>query len=108
MGWATLAIEKLQKGETVQIRPKGQSMKGKVESGSLVTIEPLFDKIILIGDIVLCNVKGNQYLHLVKAINDGRYLIGNNRGGTNGWIGKNSVFGKCTKIENNCNNLIRN
>ena len=30
MSWAKFAIEKLKEGETVQIRPRGHSMKGKV------------------------------------------------------------------------------
>jgi hypothetical protein len=28
-------------------------------------------------DIVLCKVAGNEYLHIVKAIRDRRYQIGN-------------------------------
>jgi hypothetical protein len=35
-------------------------------------------------DIVLCRVSGNQYLHLVKAIQGERFQIGNKRGGING------------------------
>lgn len=99
MSWATYAIEKLKNGETVQIRPKGQSMKGKVDSGSLVTIEPIFSRVLKTDDIVLCKVKGNQYLHLIKAIKGNKYLIGNNRGGINGWISIQSIFGIATKIE---------
>jgi hypothetical protein len=33
MGWATQHIAKLQRGETVQFRPRGDSMRGKVDSG---------------------------------------------------------------------------
>jgi hypothetical protein len=44
-------------------------------------------------------VKGNEYLHLIKAVQDKRYQIGNNRGKINGWIGQNSIFGKLVKIE---------
>jgi len=36
-------------------------------------------------------VKGSDYLHLIKAVNQGRFLIGNNRGGTNGWEGHTCV-----------------
>ena len=80
-------------------------MKGKVDSGSLVTVEPIEDKRTLrVGNIVLCRVRGREYLHLIKAILDhakknSRYQIGNNRGGTNGWIGHNGIFGLCTKVE---------
>jgi hypothetical protein len=35
----------------------------------------------------------------VKAIDGSRFQIGNNRGFINGWIGPNSIYGKCTRIE---------
>ena len=100
MGWAQGHIARLLEGETVQFRPRGQSMKGKVDSGSLVTVRPLQEADELRkGDVVLCKVRGSEYLHIVKAIQGPRYQIGNNRGGINGWIGSNGIFGLCTKIE---------
>jgi hypothetical protein len=99
MGWATGHIEKLRKGETVQFRPRGHSMKGKVESGNLCTVTPVQCEALEVGDIVLCKVKGAEYLHLIKAIQNGRFQIGNNRGGINGWIGSNGIFGKCISVE---------
>ena len=101
MGWATSYIAKLKNGETVSFRPRGDSMKGKIESGQLCTIEPITDfSDLRKDDIVLCKVNGNQYLHLIKAIQGSRFQIGNNRGKINGWVGTNSIFGKCVKIEN--------
>lgn len=107
MSWATAHIEKLSKGETVSFRPRGGSMRGKIDNGQLVTVEPL-EEDPSVGDIVLCKVKGNEYLHLVKAIkgkNDKRrFQIGNNRGGINGWIGQRQIHGICTKVMNStCN-----
>jgi hypothetical protein len=99
MGWASHYIEKLHEGETVQFRPRGSSMKGKIESGQLCTVEPVGDSLLSVGDIVLCKVGRNQYLHLVKAIQDGRYQIGNNRGRINGWISAKAIYGKCVKVE---------
>ena len=100
MGWATAYIAKLKTGEPVSFRPTGGSMTGKIESGQLCTVEPIIDASVLhVGDIVLCKVGGNQYLHLVKAIKEGRFQIGNNRGFINGWIEPDAVFGKCTKVE---------
>lgn len=98
MGWASHYIERLQKGETVSFRPRGGSMKGKVESGQLVTVVPV-DRALEEGDIVLCRVGGNEYLHLVKAIDGDRFQIGNNRGGINGWVTKTGIFGRCVRIE---------
>ena len=97
MGWASAYIAALQEGGTVQFRPRGNSMQGKVESGQLCTVEPVDPATV--GDIVLCKVNGKQYLHLVKAIQGKRFQIGNNRGRTNGWVGANSIYGKCTKVE---------
>jgi len=99
MGWATHYIAQLQNGETVEFRPRGHSMKGKVESGQLVTVEPVGDRKLKKGDIVLCKVSGNQYLHLIKAIQGNRYQIGNNVGGINGWIGINAIYGICIAVE---------
>ncbi|MEP7290096.1 MAG: S24 family peptidase [Chloroflexota bacterium] len=99
MGWATFAIEALKRGETVNIKPHGQSMRGKVNDGDTVTLEPADPAKLTVGDIVLVRVKGNILLHLIKAINGERFLIGNNRGGTNGWVGHNCIYGIATKVE---------
>jgi len=99
LGWATHYIEKLRTGETVSFRPRGLSMKGRIESGHLCTVVPVDCSTLSVGDIVLCKVRGAEYLHLVKAISGDRFQIGNNRGGINGWIGVTGIFGKCIRIE---------
>src|SRR3954454_23075030 len=98
MGWAANHVQKLRAGETVQFRPRGHSMRGKIESGQLVTVEPAPER-LEVGDVVLCRVRGAEYLHLVKAVRGGRYLIGNNRGGVNGWASRSAIFGKCVRVE---------
>jgi SOS-response transcriptional repressor LexA len=100
MSWATLYIQKLKNNETVTFRPRGNSMTGKIESGQLCTVEPIknYDELKK-GDIVLCKVNGNQYLHLISAISGDRFQISNNHNFVNGWTNKNSVYGKLTKIE---------
>jgi SOS-response transcriptional repressor LexA len=100
MSWAKFAVEKLQEGKTVQIRPRGHSMKGKVDDGALVTLEPCLADSLEVGDIVLVRVNGHHYLHLIKAKDSkGRFQIGNNRGGINGWVRATAIYGKATKIE---------
>lgn len=98
MGWANGYIEALLRGETVQFRPRGNSMSGRIESSQLVTVVPLAERMPRVGDIVLCTANGTQYLHLVKAISGERYQIGNNRGRINGWISLRNIFGICTRI----------
>ena len=100
MGWATAYIAKLKNGETVSFRPRGNSMQGKIESGQFCIVEPISYCLSLQkGDIVLWKVNSNEYLHLIKAMNGKQFQIGNNRGRINGWIGTNSIYGKCVKIE---------
>ncbi len=99
MSWATSYIEKLKSGETVQFRPRGNSMVGKIDSGNLCTVEPAQIEGLEVGDIVLCKVGGAQYLHLIKAIQGERFQIGNNRGRINGWITASGIFGKCVRVE---------
>lgn len=99
MSWALFAKEALRRGETVQVKPRGHSMRGRVNDGDPMTLEPVPPAPVAEGDIVLVRVHGRDYLHLVKAIDSGRFQIGNNRGGINGWVGPNGIYGKAVKVE---------
>jgi len=101
MGWATNHIAQLRNGKTVQFRPRGNSMTGRIDDGDLVTVAPVTESTELkTGDAVLCKVNGNEYLHLIKAIGqDGRFQIGNNKGRINGWTTRSNVFGLCVSVE---------
>jgi len=46
-----------------------------------------------------CRVKGNQYLHLVKAMQGERLQIGKTRGGINGWVTRRQIFGRLTAVD---------
>lgn len=65
----------------------------------LVALEPCETDNLKVGDVVLVRVKGRDYLHLIKAVNQGRFLIGNNRGSVNGWVGHNCIYDIATKVE---------
>tara|TARA_Y100000310_G_scaffold233623_1_gene236506 strand:- start:208 stop:507 length:300 start_codon:yes stop_codon:yes gene_type:complete len=95
--WATYYIEDLKDGLDVTFRPRGDSMSPLIRSGDLVTVEPVRPDDIRKGDIVLCSVGRSHFLHLVKAIRGGQFMIGNNKGRINGWTTK--VWGKVTLIE---------
>jgi hypothetical protein len=99
MGWASGHITKLLAGQTVSFRPRGNSMSPRIESGQLCTVAPADPDHLQTGDIVLCKVRGAEFLHFVKAIQGGRFQIGNNRGHINGWIGRAAIFGKLVKVE---------
>lgn len=99
VGWASRFIERLRAGETVSFRPRGNSMTGRIESGQLCTVVPVDTATLQVGDVVLCKVRGNEYLHLVRAIQGNRFQIANNHGYINGWIHSNAIFGKCVRVE---------
>lgn len=71
-----------------------------LKSRQPVIVEPITDETILKKrDIVFCKVNGHFYLHLIHSIrNNNQFLIGNNHGHMNGWVGRNSVFGKVVEI----------
>jgi hypothetical protein len=100
MSWADACITKLRAGEVAHCRPHGGSMRGRIESGQRVTLDPSLEPAV--DDAVLCRCKGNVYVHLVKAIqghgDSRRFLIGNNRGGINGWIGRQAIHGVVTDV----------
>jgi len=92
-------IEALRRGETVKLRPHGNSMTPKIKSGQLCTIAPVRADEISVGDAVLVKVHGNRYLHLVKAIQGQRVQIGNNHGRINGWTTLDHVYGRLVSVE---------
>jgi hypothetical protein len=100
MGWANRTIAELRAGRVAQCRPHGGSMRGRIESGQLVTLDPTIEPDV--DDAVLCRCKGNVFVHLVKAIrgheDQRQFLIGNNRGGINGWVGRAAIYGVVTEV----------
>lgn len=98
MSWATAYIARLQAGETVSFRPRGSSMVPLINSGALCTVEPTRERELKKGDIVLCKVRGVQYLHLVSGLKPGQVQISNNRGHVNGWTARTNVFGVLTDV----------
>jgi phage repressor protein C with HTH and peptisase S24 domain len=99
MGWALKYIEKLKEGKTVSFRPRGNSMSPRIKSGQLCIVQPVDVSTLQKDDIVLCRVRGMEYLHLIKSIQENRFQIGNNHGNINGWIGASSIFGRLIRIE---------
>ena len=72
--------------------------RNRVRDGDAVTVAPCDPASLEPGAIVLVRVKGRDYLHLVKARRGDRLLIGNSRGGVNGWVGPGAVHGVATEI----------
>jgi len=98
MSWATGHIAKLLAGETVQFRPRGNSMTPRIDSGDLCTVRPVRGP-IHVGDIVLCKVGRSHYLHLVSSKRGERYQISNNHGHVNGWVSREAIYGTLWHVE---------
>ncbi len=98
MGWVTTARDALLRKEGVEVRPFGGSMRGRIESGQLVKLEPATGRDVSVGDVVFVRWGDSFLLHLVKEINVDRLLIGNNLGKTNGWVPLEAVLGKVTQV----------
>ena len=73
-------------------------MRGRIESGQLVTISPVTADDVKVDDVVFIRWKGNYILHIVKEIGDEGFLIGNNLGKINGWAAREHVLGVVTAV----------
>ena len=98
MGWVNDALAELGAGRTVKIRPHGGSMRGRIESGQLVTLAPVSGEAVHIDDIVLVRVKGNYLLHLLKEFRGKEVLIGNAAGKLNGWVSASNIVGRVVDV----------
>ncbi|MCR9253209.1 MAG: hypothetical protein NXI20_22540 [bacterium] len=74
-------------------------MRGRIESGQLVTINLVDSEDIKEDDVVFVRWKGNYLLHLVMEVTREKIVIGNNLGKINGEVSKNDIMGKVIKIE---------
>lgn len=74
-------------------------MRGRIESGQLVTISPTTADEVKVDDVVFIRWKGNYILHIVKDVGDDGFLIGNSIGKINGWVDRTDVLGVVTAVE---------
>jgi hypothetical protein len=105
MGWVNDARKELAAGRQVQVRPFGGSMRGRIESGQLVTLAPAVSTEIRVDDVVLVEWKGNFLLHLVKEVQGDQLPIGNNLGKINGWVPASAAVGIVIDVANDRDSL---
>lgn len=87
------AVQVLLNKKSCLVHGIGNSMTPILKSGEVVRVNPITeDTVIKKGDIVLCRVNRNTYLHKVTGIKGNQYQISNNHGHVNGWTTK--VYGK--------------
>lgn len=90
-------IKKLLSGEEFVTKEKGNSMVPLIKNGQPHRLAPTTWEQCEEGDIVFCKVRGYLYTHLVKAKDANKgLLIGNNKGGINGWT--KQVWGKVIEV----------
>ena len=85
-----------------RIRVHGGSMRGRIESGQLVSLMPATMVDLDVGEVAFIKWKSSYLLHLVLRVEvvAGRVLICNNLGKVNGWVAADAVFGKVVSVEN--------
>ena len=72
-------------------------MTPRIKSGQLCRVEPLTRDPVK-GEVVLCKVNGNQYLHLVTGVRTGSFQISNNHGRENGWTPRKNIYGVLVQV----------
>ena len=98
--WATDALAALTRGESVQVRPRGHSMRPRIADGALVTLEPCIASDLAVGDIVLARVRGwLLVLHQIISIEPGRFQIGTVAGRSDGWVSADEIFGRVVAVQ---------
>jgi len=60
MSWVITARDALLAGRTVQVRPGGGSMRGRIEHGQLVTLEPVDPADVRVDDAVICSTSSGR------------------------------------------------
>ena len=95
MSWVRHALNELARGNAVDVRPGGGSMRGRIEDGELVRLVPVEGRDVVVDQIVLVRWGSNYLLHLVKEARDDDLLIGNARGRINGWVKRSAVLALC-------------
>ena len=96
--WARV-VERLARGEAVELRPTGDSMAPIIRSRQLVRLVPVDPSTVGRGDVVLAKVGGRYYLHKVSAVGGDRVQIANNRGHVNGWTSRDRVYGIVATVD---------
>ena len=98
MSWVKDALAGLKSNEEVTVQPFGGSMRGRIESGQLVTLEPVDAAQLAIDDVIFVEWGNNYLLHLVTGMKDDQIEIGNNLGKINGWVPASAALGRVVAV----------
>ena len=102
MSWAMRHVATLKERKPATFKARGNSMTPRIINGAEVTVSPI-ELPLKEGDVVLCRVHGAEFLHIIKAMRKvgerAQFQIGNNKGGINGWTGRDKIYGILTHID---------
>jgi hypothetical protein len=94
-------LRELAAGRRVQVANSGGSMRGRIGEEELATIAPVVaaGREIEVDDIVYVRIRKDRFVcHLVKDAKVGRFLIGDNLVGIDGWVGPDTIYGKVVRV----------
>lgn len=75
------------------------SMRKAIKHGQTLTMSPVTNTTeIQVRDLVLVKWYQSDIFHIVGEIQGGKFLIANSLGKENGWVKKDAILGKITKI----------
>ena len=97
--WYEVCLRELVAGRSVSVIVRGTSLEPRIKDGDTVSLVPALGKSGDIGDAVFVRLRRGRYLiHLVVDRDGDRFLVGNARGGTDGWVGRDAIYGVVSSV----------
>lgn len=96
MNWAINHIASLSKGLSVTVNHNCKNLTLYFKGVSSITITPLSEVNLIIGDDVLCKVKGNIVFRKIKYIRDNVFTVSDVGNNIDGRVTKTFIYGKCS------------
>jgi hypothetical protein len=97
-----LLKEVMEKKSSFQLSVKGMSMSPFIKEGDMVTISPLFQRLVGIGTPVACILPGTGTLVIHRVVGrdkDGYFIKGDNTSAVDGRMTREDVLGYVSGIE---------
>ena len=97
--WHDVCLRELAAERNVNVIVRGTSLEPRIKDGDTVRLVPALGHPGNVGDAVFARLRRDRFLiHLVIDRDGDLFLIGNARGGTDGWIHRDAILGVVTEI----------
>jgi len=106
-----LGSEFLRLGKSIRFQAHGNSMQPLVRDGDILLLEPVLQKKVKVGDIILCApqpdvVVVHRVIRRKTKSNKTSFLVqGDHVGRPDGWISSQKIYGRAVKIERDPNSI---